>query len=106
MSAPSAAGTLPAVVPLDGGSRWEQRHRILGGLVMAVVSARLGLSTTPVYADLAQVGALVGLIGGGHMRQVAAAARRALGSESAAGASWRFAWNGWPAWYEAPDFAG
>jgi hypothetical protein len=79
----------------DGGYEWEERHRLLGGLVLAALSARLHLSREPAYGDVAQLGALACLIGGRHTRRVVAAALQALGHNPTTAATWRFAWNWW-----------
>jgi hypothetical protein len=85
----------PRIDTFDAGPTWAERHRLLGRLVMAALSARLQLSSEPTYANLAQLGALAGLIGGGRMRQVVNAAVRALGSNPTRQATRQFAWSWW-----------
>jgi len=64
-------------------------------VVLAAFRRQLQASAEPVYADLARLGATVGLLGNRHMRQVAAAAVTALGRRPTAGAVWRFGWQWW-----------
>src|SRR5713101_4683821 len=95
----SASASLPGVAPprFDpfAGHEFEGRHRLLGGLVQAALSARLCLGGEPAYAEKAQLGALAGLIGGSRNRKVAAAAVQSLGSRPTRLATWRFAWSWW-----------
>jgi hypothetical protein len=94
MSASAAAVVPPRFDPV-AGYEFAGRHRLLGGLVLATLSARLKLGTEPAYAEMAQLGALAGLIGRSRMRTVAAAAVRALGTRPTTAATWRFAWSWW-----------
>jgi len=64
-------------------------------VVLATLTRQLASSAEPVYADLARLGATLGLVGNRHMRQVAAAAVRALGWQPTAGVVWRFGWQWW-----------
>jgi hypothetical protein len=64
-------------------------------VVLATLARQLESSAEPVYADLARLGATLGLVGNRHMRQVATAAVRALGRRPTAGVVWRFGWQWW-----------
>jgi hypothetical protein len=81
--------------PPGGGERWLERHPTLARFVLATLSARLRLSGEPGYLELARTCAILGLMSDGRMRQVAAAALRALGSDPSAAATWRFAGSWW-----------
>ncbi len=92
--------TLPEVEhrPLDdggAGERWLERHPTLGRFALSALSARLLLSDEPGYEDIARTCALLGLASDGRMRQVAAAAVRALGRGPTGAATLRFAWSWW-----------
>jgi hypothetical protein len=64
-------------------------------LVLAALSRQLHGRAGPVYADIARLGASLGVLGNRHMRRVAAAAVEALGETPTAGAVWRFGWQWW-----------
>src|SRR6266852_2711296 len=78
-----------------GGERWLERHPTLARFVLAALSARLQLSGEPGYVELARTCALLGLVADGGMRQVAAAAVRALGANPTRAATGRFVWSWW-----------
>ncbi len=94
MPASIAGVALPRFDPF-ADHEFEGRHRLLGRLVRAALSARLSIGDETVYADVAQLGAFAGLIGGARMRNVAAAAVQTLESSPTTLATWRFAWNWW-----------
>lgn len=64
-------------------------------VVLAVLARQQQSSAEPVYADLARLGATLGVLGNRHMTHVAAAAVTALGMRTTAAVVWRFAWQWW-----------
>jgi hypothetical protein len=95
MSLSTAAVAPPKIDAFDVGPAWEERHRLLGRLVLAGLSVRLQLSSEPAFTNLAQFGALAGVIGGRRMRQVIRGALRARGSDPTSAATRQFAWSWW-----------
>jgi hypothetical protein len=64
-------------------------------LVLAALSVRFRFSQEPVYAEMAWITALAGVLGNPPMRHISAMAVAALGAEPTRAAAWRFAWRWW-----------
>jgi len=64
-------------------------------IVLALASKQLRARADLAYAEIAPLGATLGLLGNRHMRRVAAAAVRAVGQKPTSGAVTRFAWEWW-----------
>jgi hypothetical protein len=84
-------GSLERAWELNGGPLPERTR----GLVRAALGVRLLLSRDLVYADVATIGGLVGLVASHRLRRAAAAAMEALGARPNRQAAWRFARAWW-----------
>jgi hypothetical protein len=64
-------------------------------LVLKALARQARSTTDPVYSGLARVGATLGVVANGRMRNVATTAVTALGTRPSAAAVWRFNWDWW-----------